>query len=73
MEAGEDVVFTRYTWPGIAHIDYWKDYDLFYRILDVSIDNRQQQLAKDEKPQGHYVTTMTSRHLTIKSINICVR
>ncbi len=55
MEPGEDVVFTRYALPSVAHVDYWQDYDLFNRILDVSIDNREQLLTQDEKPQGHYV------------------
>ena len=55
MEMGEDVVFTRYAVPGVAHVDYWKDYDLFYRVLDLSIDKRDEEVTEKEKPQGHYV------------------
>lgn len=55
MESNEDIVFARYPVPGVAHVGYWQDYDLFNRILDLSIDKRDQQLVEDEKPKAHYV------------------
>jgi hypothetical protein len=54
MELGEDVVFARYPVPGVAHVDYWEDYDLMYRILNVAIDNRSETLNPGDKPAGHY-------------------
>ena len=36
----EDIVFNRYAVPGKAHVDYWADYDLFYRIVKCTIDNK---------------------------------
>ena len=53
MEKGEDIVFTRYAVPGLAHAKYWNDYDLFRRILDVAIDKRTNPLVQG-KPQGQY-------------------
>lgn len=38
----EDIVFNRYIWPGLAHIEYWKDNQLFSRILELNIDNCKQ-------------------------------
>jgi hypothetical protein len=55
MEKGEDVVFARYAIPGVAHVKYWDDYDLFRRILDVAIDKREESLDGGKKPQGYYV------------------
>lgn len=36
----EDVVYTRYAVPGLAHVGYWSDGDLFRRILDLAVDGR---------------------------------
>jgi len=54
MEIGEDIVFARYPLPGRAHVDYWNDYDLMQRILDVGIDNRSESIDEQKKPRGHY-------------------
>ncbi len=35
----EDEVFVRYVVPGLAHIEYWKDQQLFDRILALTVDN----------------------------------
>jgi hypothetical protein len=36
----EDIVYNRYAVPGKAHVDYWTDYELFYRIVKCTIDNK---------------------------------
>ncbi len=36
----EDQVFTRYATPGLAHVRYWQDGELFAHILDRAIDAR---------------------------------
>ncbi len=36
----EDEVFTRYAVPGVAHVGYWTDSELFRRILDLTVDRR---------------------------------
>lgn len=36
----EDIVYNRYAVPGKAHVDYWTDYELFYRIVKCCIDNK---------------------------------
>ncbi len=36
----EDIVYNRYAVPGKAHVDYWTDYELFYRIVRCCIDNK---------------------------------
>jgi hypothetical protein len=38
FEIGEDVVFARYAVPGVAHVNYWQDTELFHRILDLAVD-----------------------------------
>lgn len=35
----EDVVFTRYPIPAVAHVKYWKDLPLFKDILSRAVDN----------------------------------
>lgn len=40
MENAEDVVFARYPVPGLAHVEYWDDYEVMRRILDMAIDKR---------------------------------
>ena len=45
FEKKEDVVYTRYATPGVAHVDYWKDGDLFQRILDQAVDGRSAEEA----------------------------
>lgn len=35
-----DVVFRRYAVPGLAHVQYWKDQDLFDRLISEVIDER---------------------------------
>ena len=35
----EDVVFTRYATPGLAHVRYWTDGPLFAHILDRAVDD----------------------------------
>jgi hypothetical protein len=35
----EDIIYSRYIIPGSAHVEYWNDYELFERILAVTIDN----------------------------------
>ncbi len=62
FEMGEDVIFCRYPIMGLAHVEYWNDYDLISRILDVAIDKRAESLGVEEngqttrkKPSGHYV------------------
>jgi hypothetical protein len=34
----EDIIFSRYVVPGTAHVEYWNDYELFERILALTID-----------------------------------
>jgi predicted ribosomally synthesized peptide with SipW-like signal peptide len=38
FRSGADVVFNRYALPGLAHVQYWKDLDLFRWILKVAVD-----------------------------------
>jgi hypothetical protein len=45
LEPVEDVVFNRYTTPGKAHLDYWKDTDLFERICDIAVDGAEKEKA----------------------------
>ena len=40
FKKAEDRVFNRYKFPGIAHVDYWKDLDLFRHIADKAIDKQ---------------------------------
>jgi hypothetical protein len=35
----EDRVYMRYAWPGLAHIAYWKDSDLFTWVLRRAVDH----------------------------------
>ncbi|MGH8553444.1 MAG: hypothetical protein ACRERS_09120, partial [Methylococcales bacterium] len=70
FETGEDIVFTRYAVPGAAHVDYWNDYDLFHRILDVAIDNRAESLQGGKKPSGHY-TEWFKLGSYIKALLLC--
>ncbi len=38
--AQRDIVFRRYAKPGVAHVQYWKDKELFKGILEEVIDNK---------------------------------
>jgi len=76
MENGEDIAFDRYTYPGLAHLDYWADYDLMHRILDVAIDNRSDPLNGNSL-RGHpvewfklgaYVQALLLSHMAVPSL-----
>lgn len=76
MENGEDIVFDRYSYPGLAHLDYWNDYDLMHRILDVAIDNRGDPLNEGGL-RGHsvqwfkidaYLKALLISHMLIPSL-----
>ena len=45
----EDVVFNRYSVPGVAHSKYWADQCLFRRILDRAVDGKKESVS--ERPQ----------------------
>lgn len=36
----EDIAFVRYLAPGLAHVKYWQDHELWRRIVDLAIDGR---------------------------------
>lgn len=40
FENGEDRVFNRYVLPGVAHVKYWKDLELFQHIAHFSVDEQ---------------------------------
>ena len=46
----QDEVYTRYVWPGLAHIAYWKDRALFEWILRRAVD---QQPPSPPEPQWY--------------------
>ncbi len=49
FEKQEDIVYNRYAVPGKAHVDYWTDYELFYRIVKTTIDDQPlEQVKKNE-------------------------
>ncbi|MGR9105927.1 MAG: hypothetical protein ACU843_03250 [Gammaproteobacteria bacterium] len=70
FEISEDIVFTRYPIPGVAHVEYWNDYDLFRRILDVAIDKRSVPLEAGKKPSGHY-TEWFKPQAYVKALFLC--
>jgi hypothetical protein len=41
----EDVVYTRYSVPGVAHVGYWTDDDLLRRILDQAVDGPDEEVT----------------------------
>ena len=49
FECPEDVVFNRYSVPGVAHNKYWTDQCLFRRILDRAVDGKKESVS--ERPQ----------------------
>lgn len=51
-----DVVFRRYAVPGLAHVQYWKDQDLFRRLIREVIDER-------PDPQAHPTSHGHQSHL----------
>lgn len=48
-----DVVFRRYAVPGLAHVQYWKDQDLFDRLIREVIDERPEPQADPRSPEAH--------------------
>ncbi|MFZ4524383.1 MAG: hypothetical protein ACOYOE_02255 [Chlorobium sp.] len=46
---GRDVVYRRYAVPGVAHLGYWKDQELFKKILWEIIDRKPGQEKDAEK------------------------
>ena len=40
FEKGEDRVFNRYVLPGVAHVKYWKDLELFQHIAHKAVDTK---------------------------------
>ena len=42
----EQFVFTRYSAPGVAHVRYWTDSQLFARILDLAVDGIPKEEAR---------------------------
>lgn len=52
FEESENLVFTRYPIPAVAHNDYWKDLNLFNEIVHRAVDNATQttQRLKTLKP-----------------------
>lgn len=58
----EDKVYVRYPVVGKAHVDYWKDSDLFRHILNVTVDGKMpQQTASGKKSLRQNVTGMVER------------
>lgn len=51
-----DVVFRRYAVPGLAHVQYWKDQDLFDRLIREVIDEQ-------PAPQADGTRSKTQSHL----------
>lgn len=41
----EDIVYTRYSVPGVAHVGYWNDAHLFQRILYLTVDGGSKERA----------------------------
>jgi hypothetical protein len=65
FEKHEDIVYNRYAVPGVAHVDYWGDYELFSRIVQCTIDNKpiaevsKQEIFKDfADKEGTYQKVM---------------
>lgn len=54
--AYRDVVFRRYAVPGLAHVQYWKDQELFDRLIREVIDER-------PAPQAVQVSSDSNSHL----------
>jgi hypothetical protein len=67
FENGEDILFVRYAIPGVAHVQYWNDYDLWQRIIDLTVDRK--PIAKGRyvewfKP-GVYVKVLAVTYLLV--------
>lgn len=54
--AYRDVVFRRYAVPGLAHVQYWKDQELFDRLISEVID-------ECPAPQADQTSSDTNSHL----------
>jgi hypothetical protein len=46
FEKSEDRVFNRYNYPGVAHVNYWDDLDLFQHIEQKVIEGKEQPPRK---------------------------
>jgi hypothetical protein len=63
----EDLVFTRYPIPGFAHVDYWKDLDLFKEIAERAVDKVDQKTRRTLKPFrfGKYILALGCNYFVI--------
>jgi hypothetical protein len=50
-QEGEDRVYMRYAWPGLAHIAYWQDSGLFRWILGRAVDGK--KVGELREPQWY--------------------
>lgn len=50
----EDVVYNRYGTPGVAHVKYWEDIELFKRIVKVTVDEAPHGDINADMPDFHY-------------------
>jgi hypothetical protein len=50
----EDVVFNRYGQPGVAHVKYWDDIELFKRIVRLAVDGEPKEALAPDFPDFRY-------------------
>ncbi|MGB0524091.1 MAG: tripartite tricarboxylate transporter TctB family protein [Flammeovirgaceae bacterium] len=50
----EDIVFNRYGTPGVAHVKYWDDIELFKRIVQLVVDKKPKEEVEKAPDQKHF-------------------
>lgn len=54
FESVEDIVYHRYSVPGVAHVRYWSDIELFKRIVRRAVDDEPQEELDKDFPNFNY-------------------
>jgi hypothetical protein len=73
IDKSKDVVFRRYAVPGLAHVKYWEDTELFKRVIGEVIDKKSGtdldvENAEFREPAGIYQKALTWAYFRIPFI-----
>ena len=63
-EKSKDIVFRRYAVPGLAHVKYWEDTELFKRVIGEVIDKKSGEVVDVEHPEFRKLEGIYEKALT---------